>query len=375
MLKILAAPVLGAVIGYCTNWLAVKMLFRPRTEKHIGKFRLPFTPGVVPKGKERLAAAVSDVINEDLITKEALEDKLLAPEITFMVRSSVNERLALIKNDGSKTVGSMIEEAVKLSGSLKEAAEPGMSEDDDNYPEIPGPAGREEDAPAYTGALEEIKGSTDDDLPGIDLSAGLQALSGLSVYEEPEISRRMKRLKDQVKDHLTEHIYEKVRSAGLGEMAASAVNKKLSEAMAGSFLIQMMGDSLLQDIGTAIARTVDGYIAENGEELIRKMVSEETEAFMDMSAGHLIEKAEEAGLDAGEKTAQLYTAIIKKHSGDILRLIDAGGIAASAIRNMENEQLEKLVLTTMKTELGAVVSLGALIGFVLGLLNMLIYLI
>lgn len=47
-----------AVIGYFTNYLAVKMLFRPRREIKIGSKTLPFTPGVIPKGKPRLARVI-----------------------------------------------------------------------------------------------------------------------------------------------------------------------------------------------------------------------------------------------------------------------------------------------------------------------------
>ena len=54
-LTIIAGPLIGAVIGYFTNYLAVKMLFRPRREIKIGSKTLPFTPGVIPKGKPRLA--------------------------------------------------------------------------------------------------------------------------------------------------------------------------------------------------------------------------------------------------------------------------------------------------------------------------------
>ena len=53
-LTIIAGPLIGAVIGYFTNYLAVKMLFRPRREIKIGSKTLPFTPGVIP---ERKAAA------------------------------------------------------------------------------------------------------------------------------------------------------------------------------------------------------------------------------------------------------------------------------------------------------------------------------
>jgi uncharacterized membrane protein YheB (UPF0754 family) len=78
-------------------------------------------------------------------------------------------------------------------------------------------------------------------------------------------------------------------------------------------------------------------------------------------------------VDIGEKAAQLYVSIVKKKSGELLKLMNAGDIARQAVENMENEQLEKLVMSTMKTELSAIVNLGALIGLVLGLINMLIY--
>lgn len=48
----LLTPLLGCLIGYVTNSLAVKMLFRPYRPLRIGKFRIPFTPGMIPKDKE-----------------------------------------------------------------------------------------------------------------------------------------------------------------------------------------------------------------------------------------------------------------------------------------------------------------------------------
>ena len=55
MLKYIAAPLIGALIGYCTNYIAVKMLFRPRHEKYFFGHKVPLTPGAIPKGKTRLA--------------------------------------------------------------------------------------------------------------------------------------------------------------------------------------------------------------------------------------------------------------------------------------------------------------------------------
>ena len=57
MWKYIATPLIGAVIGYVTNWIAVKMLFRPRKEIRVFGKRLPFTPGVIPRGQGRLASS------------------------------------------------------------------------------------------------------------------------------------------------------------------------------------------------------------------------------------------------------------------------------------------------------------------------------
>ena len=76
MIKYLAGPVIGALIGYCTNYIPVKMLFYPKKEIRLFGHRLPFTPGAIPKGKERLAKAVGAVVGNTLITKEDVENRL-----------------------------------------------------------------------------------------------------------------------------------------------------------------------------------------------------------------------------------------------------------------------------------------------------------
>ena len=70
--KLITTPLIGAVIGYATNRVAVKMLFRPRKEICVFGRRLPFTPGVIPRGKARLARAIGRAVEEQLLTAEVL---------------------------------------------------------------------------------------------------------------------------------------------------------------------------------------------------------------------------------------------------------------------------------------------------------------
>jgi len=66
-------PIAGAIIGYFTNDLAIKMLFRPYQPKYLGNKQLPFTPGLIPRNQERLAKRVSDTIMGSLLTPEELQ--------------------------------------------------------------------------------------------------------------------------------------------------------------------------------------------------------------------------------------------------------------------------------------------------------------
>jgi len=90
-----APPIVGGIIGYFTNDIAIKMLFRPYKAIYIGKSQLPFTPGLIPRNQERLAKNVSDTIMGSLLTPAELQKlarRLLEPE---RVQSAIHWLLRL----------------------------------------------------------------------------------------------------------------------------------------------------------------------------------------------------------------------------------------------------------------------------------------
>ncbi|MGD1871879.1 MAG: DUF445 domain-containing protein [Mastigocoleus sp.] len=66
-------PIAGGIIGYFTNDLAIKMLFRPYRPIYIFGKRLPFTPGLIPRNQERLAKNISRTIMNSLLTPDELQ--------------------------------------------------------------------------------------------------------------------------------------------------------------------------------------------------------------------------------------------------------------------------------------------------------------
>lgn len=91
ILHYISGPALGAVIGYITNDIAIRMLFRPRKAKYICGVHVPFTPGIIPKEKNRIASAIGNAISEHLMNREVLEHTLLSDEMLAKMRLAIDE--------------------------------------------------------------------------------------------------------------------------------------------------------------------------------------------------------------------------------------------------------------------------------------------
>lgn len=78
---ILFMAVIGSIIAGTTNHLAIKMLFRPHNAKFIGKYKVPFTPGLIPKRRNELAIQLGVTVEEYLMTPAMLKNKLENPEL------------------------------------------------------------------------------------------------------------------------------------------------------------------------------------------------------------------------------------------------------------------------------------------------------
>lgn len=87
----IVTPIVGAIIGYTTNWIAIKMLFRPYTEKRIMGIKVPFTPGLIPNERERIALAMGEVIEEYLLTEEVLLNELTSESVDKIILSFFDE--------------------------------------------------------------------------------------------------------------------------------------------------------------------------------------------------------------------------------------------------------------------------------------------
>ena len=99
-LTYLVGPLLGGVIGYVTNDIAIRMMFRPHQAKFIFGVKIPFTPGLIPKERGRIAEAVGGAISENLMNKEVLAKNLLSKEMMVKIGESYDGFIARQKVNG-----------------------------------------------------------------------------------------------------------------------------------------------------------------------------------------------------------------------------------------------------------------------------------
>ncbi len=90
LLPWLLPPLLGAVIGYVTNSIAIRMLFRPLHERRVLGIRVPFTPGIIPGQRFQLAESIATMVSDELINEETLKRQVTADTFVQRLRESVS---------------------------------------------------------------------------------------------------------------------------------------------------------------------------------------------------------------------------------------------------------------------------------------------
>lgn len=88
--KLLLSPVICALIGWFTNFLAVKMLFHPHKPIKIGPFTIQ---GIFPKRQKELALRLGEMIERELISHTDIKNVIHDPDFIDKHKDVVLEYL------------------------------------------------------------------------------------------------------------------------------------------------------------------------------------------------------------------------------------------------------------------------------------------
>ena len=111
ILRFILLVIIGGVIGWLTNKVAIKMLFRPvNPHKILG---ITFQ-GVFPKRKDQIAISLADIIEKELLSKEVLMDQLLDKEKLDVIKERLKD---LIVEKLAESIPSVV--AMFIGGDVK----------------------------------------------------------------------------------------------------------------------------------------------------------------------------------------------------------------------------------------------------------------
>ncbi|MCT6930569.1 MAG: DUF445 family protein [Lysinibacillus fusiformis] len=104
IVTLLFMAIIGAAIGGVTNHLAIKMLFRPHNAIYIKNWRVPFTPGLIPKRRDELAKQLGLTVVNYLLTPETFRKKFFSKDIQEKVEQFVQTKVEETIFTNDKTI-------------------------------------------------------------------------------------------------------------------------------------------------------------------------------------------------------------------------------------------------------------------------------
>jgi len=106
----LAPPLVGAFIGYATNYVAIRMLFRPLKPWRVMGLRLPMTPGVIPSKRHELAENIGKMVGHHLLTSDDVRTALTQEGFQIELQQLLDNRIGQILAKDLGPVASLVPE-------------------------------------------------------------------------------------------------------------------------------------------------------------------------------------------------------------------------------------------------------------------------
>lgn len=394
---LLVPPVVGGVIGYFTNDIAIKMLFRPYRTIYIGGRRVPFTPGLIPSNQERLAKRVADTIMGSLLTPKELQNlarRLLQTErmqagVLWLMKLALEQLQGDNQQKTAKVIGNILKDL--LGQSLPRLIKVWARREDFLEPQI------NQIFDQVLLDLQLTEGQAD------QLSSWL-----LQVVLPPDVLRQA--IVDFLTDRNIQIIDEgfrertsgtywvvanlfglrntltRLRTYCLDEREAS--NERLAELVQSlgvkNRLREWLQNVSLQNLPVSTVRqlrkttrdTVRSYVQGRGTTLLQGFSeSIDWDNLARLLLGRL--QASEAVQRSLEPVSRELTLVLERYLerdletivAQAIPILDIDQVIIDRVKGTSPQDLELAIQGIVKSELQGIVNLGGILGFVIGLLQ------
>ncbi|WEG17612.1 DUF445 family protein [Alkalihalophilus pseudofirmus] len=360
--------IIGAVIGGATNSLAIKMLFRPYTEKRIGKWRVPFTPGLIPKRHQELATQLGHMVVHYLLTAEGLGKKLKSTAFVKAMNDWLStELLKLLRSE--LTIGELLEDKLgvkepkqtllqKTEGLIEKSYDRFFQEN--RYKQISEVLPR--------GVNEKIDHS-------VPVIADFLLERGQALFSSEEGKERLSKMIDRfllnkgtlgnmismflgnerLVDKLQPELMKFMRDDGTKRMVEEILEKewaKLKQKDVSLIEDQLNKEDIIEYMTTALEKNVPFY------QWVDQPLCDWSEPFEDTLVTNWVPKLVDAVSD-----------LLALHLEGLLEKLNLEDIVREQVEAFSVERLEELVLTISKREFKMITYLGALLGGMIGFIQ------
>lgn len=362
---IVVMMLIGAIIGGFTNFIAIRMLFRPHKPKYIGKWQLPFTPGLIPKRHQELASQVGKIVVNHLLTPESIQKKLHDPEFKQSSTELITQKINAWIDDGM---------TVKEILSVLQIEEP------------------EQKTKAWIqkkahNKYDEIKNSLRDrQLNEVIPQEWIIAMEGKVPDVADQITMKVTNYfkdeegKARIKHLLENFLQERGRMWNMIQMfighdsLADKLQPELVKLFQHPGTKQMLTQLLLGEMKKIEAKSVKEFIDRINDEktlaYIDRLIDDivPVDQLFDQSIAELIEPfREKMETDIVPKVINMAGLYIVDHIEEMLERFQVEEIVRDQIEAFSLETLEEIVVSIAKKELVMITYLGALLGGVIGI--------
>lgn len=326
-------PIVGAIIGYITNDIAIRMLFRPHQAKYILGIKIPFTPGIIPKEKGRIAQAIGSSISTNLMNQEVLEKNLLSDGMLAKLSNAIDEFFATQKSNPE---------------TLRQFISHFLSEDEISV--------------ASENVNKELTTLIHHKLSDSTLGTKIAHIAVSHVMQ------KMQNFGSTIGDTLNEGGIGS--GGGFGKMISRGFESlfgKQAKDTASEFI-----SALAEPVEQALGKNINEMLQNNSQEIVGNLIGNEMDNLMDCSMSTLLSGKDEQIEQVKNSIIGLYKTVIKDHLPKILETINISKMIESRINEMDMNETERIIFQVMDKELKAIVWLGALLGMIMGCVNLII---
>ena len=379
MIEYLLPPTVGAFIGYFTNYLAIKMLFKPTRPYYLLGKKVPLTPGLIPAKREKLAEAIGKVVKENLLTEEVLLKRLNEEEVKKSLESLVSSFLKEISQNLELYVEELLQKVDDKP--LKQLIPPEL-------------------------VLQKEEQLTEE---------LLKKLHGRRIKEllPPSLQKELEKFLDAKVEELAEQLIKEVKRPEFRELIETIIRENAQKAKA---LFPLIPDNLIETVAERGSLLLTELIEKNAnnpqfrakvsktlwiklQELLQKEVNLKNptaEKLKELTTDFLKGKTQELfnrklkelpkvrqlvreefslaakeflkknGDEIAKVAAEKLLKVIEKELPVIMASLDVENMVKERVNALPIEEVEEIVLKLIKEELKYITLVGAVLGALIG---------